>query len=135
MSKKKTILGKVLEAILSIFKENWIGFVAKLWKKIPSDLQEKVLIAIKIVDNLKKFVDSEEADRLTAVIPGELDDALKDFLRKILKDYKISEYDLNFASHAHTTATIITQELTGLSFGQSALTTEVAYQAWKKENS
>lgn len=132
MSTEKTIFGKIIAAILSVFAENWQSFVAKLWKKVPDDLQDKVSIGVRIVEKIKDFVNSPTADFITSIIPGDLDDKIQDYLKvllpKILAEYgditKINEVS---GKLAHNIATDINQELTGLSYGQSALTTEVAY--------
>lgn len=132
MSQEKTWIGKILSAIISVFAENWQSFVQKLFKKIPDELKEKISIGILIVENIKKFIDSPVADILTAIIPGDLDDKIKDHLRLILplileKHNIINQTELK-PEGAHIIATNINQELTGLSFGQTALTTEVVYQ-------
>jgi len=50
-------------------------------------------IALVVVNNLKDFVDSPAADVVTAIIPGTLDDQIKDFLRAklpvVLTDLKL----------------------------------------------
>lgn len=135
MSEKKTWIGKVLAAIIEVFASNWQSFVAKLWKKVPDELQEKVSLAVKIVEAIKVWVESPTADILTAIIPGDLDDKLKDWLRLILpvilEKYNVVNQSKLAPEASHIIATNITQELTDLSFGQAALTTEVAYQNLK----
>lgn len=136
MSEQKTWLGQIIADLLETFKINWPKFVASLWPKVPKELQEKVSIVIRVVENIKNFVDSPAADFLTTVIPGDVDDKIKDWLRKVLVDFNVKDgYILNDYGHLHLIATHLTSDLTGLSFGQSAITTEVAYQAFKKENS
>lgn len=129
MSTEKTIFGKIIAAILSVFAENWQTFVAKLWKKVPDELQDKVSIGVRIVEKLKDIVNSPTADIVTAIIPGDLDDKIKEYLRvllpKILEQYGAITSISN--KMAHNIATDINQDLTGLPYGQAALTTEVAY--------
>lgn len=133
MSTEKSFFGKIIAAILSIFAENWETFVAKLWRKVPDELQDKVSIGVRIVENLKIAINSPLADVVTSIIPGDLDDKLKDYLRillpKILEKYGSITSISN--KTAHNIATDINQDLTGLSYGQAALTTEVAYNALK----
>jgi len=41
-------------------------------------------IAVQVVNRIKTFIDSPDADFLTGVIPGTIDDSIKLFLRKVL---------------------------------------------------
>lgn len=134
MSTEKTFIGKILAAILSAFKENWFSFAKKTWGKVPDELKEKVSIGVLIVENIKKFVDSPIADLITSIIPGNLDDNLKDYLRVLLPEILSKYNELNDSKEyssktLHNIATDITHSLTDMSYGQSALTTEIAYQA------
>ncbi|MES2593160.1 MAG: hypothetical protein V4608_14860 [Bacteroidota bacterium] len=136
MSQEKSWLGKILASILGLFASKWPEFVAKLFTKIPDEVKEKVSLAVKIVQNIKAFIDSPAADLITSVIPGNVDDNIKIWLRKVLPVI-LEKYHLDGGSalspeESHSIATNITQELTGLSFGQSALTTEVVYQSMKE---
>lgn len=139
MSEKKTWLGKIIADILGTFKSNWPKFVASLWPRVPKELQEKVSLVVSIVENLKKFLDSPLSEVLVSVIPGELDDKLKDKLSDLLGNLlnkwdETAIEDKSDAIYLHGLGARLTEGLTDLSFGQSALTTEVAYQAFKKEN-
>lgn len=132
MSEKKTWLGKILASILGLFASKWPEFVGKLFTKIPDEVKEKVSLAVKIVNSIKVFLESPTADLITAIIPGETDDNIKEWLRvflpKLLERYNVINQSSLSPEASHLIATNITQELTGLSFGQSALTTEVVYQ-------
>jgi len=132
MSQEKTWLGKVLASILGLFASKWPEFVAKLFTKIPDEVKEKVSLAVKIVNSIKFFIESPTADLITAIIPGDTDDKIKEWLRiflpKLLEKYNVLNKSTLTPEASHLIATNITQELTGLSFGQSALTTEVVYQ-------
>ncbi len=136
MSQEKTWLGKILASILGLFASKWPEFVAKLFTKIPDEVKEKVSLAVQIVQNIKAFIDSPAADILTAIIPSEVDDNIKIWLRKvlpiILEKYNVINQSALTPEASHLIATNLTQELTGLSFGQSALTAEVVYQESKK---
>jgi len=132
MSEQKSWLGKILASILGLFASKWPEFVGKLFTKIPDEVKEKVSLAVKIVNSIKDFLESPTADLITAIIPGETDDNIKEWLRvflpKLLERYNVINQSSLSAEASHLIATNITQELTGLSFGQSALTTEVVYQ-------
>lgn len=134
MSDKHTILGKVVEAILSVFKSNWIDFIANLWKKVPDELKDKLIDIVQVVNRIKEYVDSPAVDLITYAVPGSWDDETVAWLRKVLqeitghlniKDKPTSEYT---ASDLHNIATLLTKEVTGLSYGQSAVTIENAFQ-------
>jgi len=133
----KTLFGKALEAILSLFKENWFDFITKLWKKIPSELQEKLVDIVKIVERIKTYVDSPVVDFIASVIPGDKDDkivsTLRAILRSIIEELKLIDTPASElkATDLHSIATRLTQEVTGLPFGQSAITIENAFQNYK----
>jgi len=138
---KKTVLGKVLEAVFNLFKSNWPSFVAKLYDKVPDDVKAKVSIGIMIVENVKTWLGGDTAKFITHVIPGDLDEKTRleaiEVLKKILDitDDVIGQGQfINFnGAPSHMMASDINKHLTGLSFGQSALTTEVVYQGFKAE--
>lgn len=69
-------LGKWLAGI-------WKG-ISKLWNKAEEGVKKLAPIAIKVVQNVKTFMDSPVADVITALIPGEADDNLKAKLREKL---------------------------------------------------
>lgn len=134
----KTIVGKVIAAILTVFKSNWLTFIVKLWKKVPDELKIELVKIVDIVERIKSFVDSPGIDLLTAVIPGNADDEIVSWLREKLADIisglnlldkHSSEYT---SSDLHNIATLLTMEVTGLSYGQSAITIENAFQNTKK---
>ncbi|SMC45567.1 hypothetical protein [Pedobacter africanus] len=131
MSTEKTIFGKIIAAILSVFASNWQSFVAKLWTKVPADLQSKIKIGVEVVELFKNLVNSPTADVITAIIPGHYDDDIKEWLRDLLERIDLDKYLPSEAGHLHLLATYINKEATGLSFGQASLTTEVAYQNLK----
>lgn len=49
--------------------------------KLFAAVEKYLPIGIEVVNRFKKFIDSHEADLLTALIPGTLDDAVKVWLR------------------------------------------------------
>lgn len=51
---------------------------------MSADIKKAIEIGVIITENLKTLVDSPVVDALTAVIPGEIDDKLKIWLRQAL---------------------------------------------------
>lgn len=137
-----------LKDILDLFIKKFPAFVSGLLNKIPKELRSQIVVVIKVVENLKTFVDSPASDFLTTIIPGEADDKLKEWLRKVLPGVLkalnvvevtedsvrlvLSEYEDARASQLGDIASLLTKELTGASIGQSRITTEVVYQSYKK---
>ena len=70
-------------SIFSFIAGLWSA-IQKLWKKFPAELKTAVHIGISVVENIKAFIDSPVADILTAIIPGDLDDKMKENLRRAL---------------------------------------------------
>jgi len=78
------------------------SFLTKLWETIkslfnssPAKLKAAVHIGVIITENIKTIVDSPIADILTAIIPGDVDDKIKQALRAeipvILTDLKLTD--------------------------------------------
>lgn len=144
MKEPKTIFGKIIAALLSVFINNWQSFAEKLWKKIPEDLQDKFTLGVKIVENLKSWVGGPVGAFIVHVIPGDVDEKIREQLIKILHSKFVNQaintvdepYVGNFLGPDeklwHTIASDLNKEITGVSYGQSAITTEVAYQNFKK---
>jgi len=125
---EKTLLGKIIAAILAVFISGFPEFVKKVYRKIPDELKEKLAIIIDVVEKVKEFVDSPIADIVTAAIPGNADDEFKEWLRKVLPDI-IERYKNSTAFNPeHDMASELTAKLTGVGKGQAAITAEVAYQ-------
>lgn len=133
MEEKKTFIGKAIQWIFDQFKSNWPTFVAKLFTKIPKDILHKVTIAVLAVEGIKKWLASDRAQKIVDFISGELDNDVRDFLNDFLDDFDFSEVIDLLPKDSHNIATTLTSELTDLSFGQSALTTEVVYQGLKNQ--
>jgi len=134
MSEEKTLIGKALQWIFDQFEYNWPEFVAKLFTKIPKDVLEKVIIAVKTIEAIKQWLASNKSKQVVDFIPGDWDNDLRDYLNEFLSEYDFSEVEKLFPKDSHNIATTLTSELTGISFGQSALTTEVVYQKLKANN-
>ncbi|MGN6639062.1 MAG: hypothetical protein ACTHJ8_09145, partial [Mucilaginibacter sp.] len=78
------------------------SFLSRIWNEIkslfdgiPSDLKTAVHIGVIVTENIKNFVDSPTADVLTAIIPGNIDDDVKNWLRaklpEILTELKLAD--------------------------------------------
>lgn len=67
----------------TFLKKIWNG-IKKMFGSLTQELKDSIHIGVVIVDNIKTFVFSPEADILTAIIPGTLDDAIKERLRQYL---------------------------------------------------
>jgi len=133
MGKPQNFLRLIVHKILELFIRNWEGFFIKVWKKVPSKLQDELKMIVKVVENIKRVVDSPVADVITAIIPGEADDRMKEWLREVLPKILEKYYWIEKSNPDtfHNIATNLTKELTGMSYGQSAVTIEMAYQNLK----
>jgi hypothetical protein len=78
------------------------SFLAKIWAEIkslfegiPAELKTAIHIGVLVTENIKNFVDSPAADILTAIIPGDIDDEVKSWLRAklptILTELKLAD--------------------------------------------
>ncbi|MFB9843005.1 hypothetical protein [Mucilaginibacter ginsenosidivorans] len=78
------------------------SFLSKIWAEakrlfegIPPELKTAIKIGVVVTENIKKFTDSPAADVLTAIIPGDIDDKIKDLLRAklpaILAELKLAD--------------------------------------------
>ncbi len=78
------------------------SFLSKIWNEvkslfdgIPAELKTAIHIGVQITENIKNFVDSPAADILTAIIPGDIDDEIKNWLRAklptILTELKLAD--------------------------------------------
>lgn len=147
MSKSKIL--DIIRDILNVFIQKFPDFVAGLFKKIPAKLQSQIVVFIKLAENIENFVQSDTADFLTAVIPGDTDDNLKLWLRKVLpgvlKTLNLITVNNDNSIRLHLPedddakntkladiASLLTKSLTGAGLGQSRITTEVVFQDYKK---
>ncbi|HEY9001645.1 MAG TPA: hypothetical protein VIM89_09860 [Mucilaginibacter sp.] len=78
------------------------SFLTKIWNQIkalfdgiPAELKIAIHIGVEVTENIKTFVDSPAADILTAIIPGNIDDEVKNWLRAklptILTELKLAD--------------------------------------------
>ncbi len=76
------------------FKNIWSG-IKHIFEGLPQDLKVAIHVGVVVTENVKKFVDSEGTDVLTAIIPGDLDEVIKNKLRdnlpKILTQLKLAD--------------------------------------------
>jgi hypothetical protein len=61
----------------------WIG-ISKMFHKLEKETKVLLPAVVKVVNEIKKIVDGPAADIITAIIPGDIDDKIKDKLREIL---------------------------------------------------
>ena len=78
------------------------SFLTKIWNQIkalfdgiPAELKTAIHIGVLVTENIKNFADSPAADILTAIIPGDIDDEVKNWLRAklpaILTELKLAD--------------------------------------------
>ena len=79
----KTVINKIWDEIAAIFN----GF--------PAEMKTAIHIGVVVTENIKSFVDSPAADILTALLPGDIDDDIKNWLRAklpaILTELKLAD--------------------------------------------
>jgi hypothetical protein len=66
----------------------WAG-IESLFNSFPAELKTAIHIGVIVTENIKNFVDSPAADILTAIIPGDIDDEIKNWLRAKLPEILI----------------------------------------------
>lgn len=77
-------------------------FLQKIWAQvkalfdgIPAELKAAIHIGVAVTQNIKNFVDSPAADVLTSLIPGDVDDDIKSWLRaklpELLTELKLAD--------------------------------------------
>jgi hypothetical protein len=67
-------------SLTSFLSKIWAG-IKSLFEGLPAELKTAIHIGVMVTQNIKAFVDSPAADVLTALIPGDLDDAIKNLVR------------------------------------------------------
>ncbi|WP_428330107.1 hypothetical protein [Mucilaginibacter sp.] len=80
---------------LKTFLNKVWGDIKALFDGIPAELKNAIHIGVVLTENVKTFVDSPMADILTAIIPGDIDDEIKTWLRaklpSILTELKLAD--------------------------------------------
>jgi hypothetical protein len=90
------------------------SFLSKIWNEIknlfagiPAELKTAIHIGVIVAENVKTFIDSPAADVLTAIIPGDVDDKIKDLLRAkiplILSELKLADSCQNITDPSQLT--------------------------------
>lgn len=69
---------------LKTFLQSIGNWIKGLLDGIPNEIREKAEIALRVTDLIKQYIDSPVADIITAVIPGDLDDEVKEKIRACL---------------------------------------------------
>jgi hypothetical protein len=81
-------------SLKSFLTQIW-NTIQSLFNNFPTKLKASVHIGVTITENIKTIIDSPIADILTAIIPGEMDDKIKQILRKgipiILTNLKLTD--------------------------------------------
>jgi hypothetical protein len=81
------------------FLNKLLNSFKKLFNKFPAQLKTAVNIGITVTENIKKFTDSPVTDVLTVIIPGNIDDRIKQILRVglpvLLAELKLADSCLN----------------------------------------
>lgn len=76
--------------------------IKKLFEGLPEEFKKAIHIGVVVTENVKNFVDSGVADIITAIIPGDLDETIKEKLRaalpEILIKLKLAEDCSNLAT-------------------------------------
>lgn len=77
------------------FLKGIIKGIGKIFDKFPKAVKAAIHVGVIVTDAIRKFTDSQAADILTAIIPGDLDDKIKNKLRealpKIFIELKLAE--------------------------------------------
>jgi len=103
----QTVLSKIINEIKNLFTH------------IPAELQQAVHIGVVVTENLKNFVNSQEVDILTTIIPGNIDNTLVAILRtglpKVLTELKLvdSTYNLTDPEQITIAAIKVLQDMDG----------------------
>ena len=135
-------------------------FLKKLWERIKAlylnlrpDTKHAIIVAIEVTSKLNNFVQSASADVLTAIIPGTLDDRMKEKLRiilpEVLKALKLAETGVDNPEAVileaikrlkelegdaksgilHVIAAMITRKLTQIKWSDTVAVVEYKYQS------
>lgn len=83
------------------------AWISRLWGSIKPDAEKALTIGMKITDVVKTAVESPVADIMTALIPGDVDDRIKDVLRAAAPKVLISFGLVKDCSHETDPALII----------------------------
>jgi hypothetical protein len=80
---------------LKTFIEKLWATITSLFQSFPSEIKTAIHIGVVVTENIKTFINSPAADVLTALIPGDIDDEIKNLLRAklpgILTELKLAD--------------------------------------------
>ncbi|MGN6395028.1 MAG: hypothetical protein ACTHMI_05680 [Mucilaginibacter sp.] len=97
-------------SLFSFLSKIWQG-IKSLFEEMPDELKKAIHIGVEVTENIKKFVDSPAADVLTAIIPSEIDNEIKNWLRDkipgILTEMKLADDCAGLTDPAAITACAI----------------------------
>lgn len=130
-----------LLGVFHLFMSNFPAFVKKLASKISPELKSHLDIITDAVNQIKNFVGSPLADVLVQIIPGTLDDKIKDWLTVwipvVLTNLghlqngiiTLTGEPVERGAQIRGIASALTERYTGMSGDQSAITSTVNYAA------
>jgi hypothetical protein len=110
MHRYKTTTNKKIMSVISFLKKIWAS-IARLWQGLPAEMKSAVKIGVLVTENIKYFIDSPAGDILTALIPTNIDDKIKDLLRAklpvILGDLRLIDATIGLTDPNEIAATAI----------------------------
>lgn len=105
-------------SLKSLLTKIW-NTIKNLFAGIPPELKSAIRIGVVVAENAKLLIDSPATDVLTAIIPGGIDDKIKDLLRLklplILSELKLVDScgDITDPAQLTTCAISVIQNLQG----------------------
>ncbi len=72
-------------SLKSFLSQLWAD-IKNLFNKLPAELQFAAHVAVTLTQNIKTFTNSPVAGIITALIPGDIDDKIRDWLNRQLPD-------------------------------------------------
>jgi hypothetical protein len=103
-------------SLKTFIEKIWVD-IKTLFEGIPAELKTAIHIGVIVTENIKNFVDSPAADVLTSIIPGDIDDDIKNWLRAklptVLTELKLADSCSSLTDPQQITACAI-QVLQGL---------------------
>lgn len=123
-----TTAGKILKALLSVFKRKFPKLIDKVYKEIPEDLKPQLHGIIKFVDKVNDAIQDPTFDVLVSLTKSPLDDKLlailRNYLPTILKDAKGVKLS---SIEKHNLASNLIGQYTDYDMAQSNITADVVW--------
>lgn len=92
-----------MSGLLKFLQHIWDA-IKNIFEGLPDEFKKAIHIGVTVVEKMKTVVDSPEADIITAIIPGDIDDAIKEKLRdalpKILAELLLAQDCSNLTNSA-----------------------------------